>query len=297
MMGSLVEELQFAAQDSSVSVLELLRKAKFLAVKLGVSDLLAWVEHEQKGYGQDEVPPYRQIVGPVEAFDPVAGWKPVFFEDQEVQRIVSQPHKLGMAVVEIERGLSDSRDTDLFVPLQSELRYSLMRRLNVSEIGYSISRGSAHGIIEAVRNVILDWSLKLEAAGVKGDGLTFSQEEKKKAQSPQATIQIGRVENLGAIATDNAGRIIVNANQRAGFEIAEVRSLVASINQHLSELPSHRREPIAHELRGIDAELEKAGPDQSKISSALRSIRRLLEGIVGNLIATGISAEITRLVS
>ena len=59
-MTSLVEELQRDALDSSVSVLDLLRKALVVATKLNIDEFKEWIELELKGYsGQETVPDYR----------------------------------------------------------------------------------------------------------------------------------------------------------------------------------------------------------------------------------------------
>jgi hypothetical protein len=49
-MTSLVEELQRDALDSSVSVLDLLRKALVVATKLNIDEFKEWIELELKGY-------------------------------------------------------------------------------------------------------------------------------------------------------------------------------------------------------------------------------------------------------
>jgi hypothetical protein len=50
-MSSLVLQLQGECLDSSVSILEILRKALVVAQKLGVKDFQAWAERELNGYG------------------------------------------------------------------------------------------------------------------------------------------------------------------------------------------------------------------------------------------------------
>jgi len=45
---------------------------------------------------------------------------------------------------------------------------------------FSIAQIAA--VFDAVRNRILDWTLKLEAEGILGEGMTFTQKEKEAAQ-------------------------------------------------------------------------------------------------------------------
>lgn len=45
-----------------------------------------------------------------------------------------------------------------------------------------LSSMNRYRILSTVRNKILDWALLLEESGIIGEGMTFSDEEKKKAQ-------------------------------------------------------------------------------------------------------------------
>jgi len=46
-----------------------------------------------------------------------------------------------------------------------------------------IGRAQIHRIIEAVRNVVLIWALKLEEDGILGEGFVFSKSEKRLANT------------------------------------------------------------------------------------------------------------------
>ena len=52
-----------------------------------------------------------------------------------------------------------------------------------------VSRSSYVAILDKVRNTILNWSLKLEADGILGEGLTFSQQEKKTAAEKEPELR------------------------------------------------------------------------------------------------------------
>lgn len=51
-----------------------------------------------------------------------------------------------------------------------------------------ISRSQLTAIIDRVRNLILDWALDLEKNRILGEGMTFSDEEKKRASSTAITV-------------------------------------------------------------------------------------------------------------
>src|SRR5262249_31826340 len=153
-------------------------------------DLLEWVEKELKGYsGSVEVPPYRLISSDVEALDPWSGWKRIIFKDPKALAAVRQPRKLGYPISPIEEHLNTSQG-DLLVSLPEEIAVPIMRDTGVIEVGFTVSKAGMAGILAAVRDAVLDWSLKLERAGIRGEGMSFTSEEKQKAQSSSTTINI-----------------------------------------------------------------------------------------------------------
>ena len=66
--------------------------------------------------------------------------------------------------------------------LMETQRYPLIPQVEIAKTCYL-------GILDAVRNAILTWSLKLEADGIVGEGLSFSPKEKKIASEMAADLQ------------------------------------------------------------------------------------------------------------
>jgi len=52
-----------------------------------------------------------------------------------------------------------------------------------------VQRSQLRGILDAVRTSVLNWSLKLEADGIVGDGMSFSPDEKKIASEQAADLR------------------------------------------------------------------------------------------------------------
>ena len=74
-MTSLAFELQKDACKSSVYVLNLLRKALFVANKLGIKEFKKWVELELDGCsGEVKLSEYRLLVGELKANNSYHGW-------------------------------------------------------------------------------------------------------------------------------------------------------------------------------------------------------------------------------
>lgn len=93
-----------------------------------------------------------------------------------------------------------------------------MRRKIIEQIGFQcdvqlhVSTVAVSAVVEAVRNKVLDWTLQLEAAGITGQGLTFTPEETRAAQSmavqhhyhgPIASIAQGS-SHVGSVAQTNS---------------------------------------------------------------------------------------------
>src|SRR5579872_1240496 len=83
MTEKLLGELQERAQGREANVLELLSRAKVLAVKLAREDARSWIEHELNGYPDgSDVPPYRVILSELKVHNPYHGWNAVAWSGQ-----------------------------------------------------------------------------------------------------------------------------------------------------------------------------------------------------------------------
>ncbi|MDH8276113.1 abortive phage resistance protein, partial [Klebsiella pneumoniae] len=73
-----VIELQALASDPNSDIVAVLMKAKMIAIKLDLQDLVEWIELELNGYPNiASAPDYRSGQGILKAFNPVNGWIPV----------------------------------------------------------------------------------------------------------------------------------------------------------------------------------------------------------------------------
>ncbi|MEO0541525.1 MAG: hypothetical protein AAFZ80_11770, partial [Cyanobacteria bacterium P01_A01_bin.105] len=86
-MNSLVLELQRDALDSSISVLDILRKAYVVARKLDIEQFQKWIELELNGYNEHSIPDYRSVKGQLRAWNPYHGWHPIVTYDQSLLEV------------------------------------------------------------------------------------------------------------------------------------------------------------------------------------------------------------------
>lgn len=297
-MSSIVEELQSGALNRNTPVSDLLRMAKVISVKLNLPDLANWVNHELNGYGATEVPAYRILKGQVKGKNPFHGWQPVFFNDEEIEKhFTDQP--IEQKVAEIEHMLSRiaSGSGELMIPLSGQAATHLMNATGTNlPFAVIISSGEAWGILDAVRTALLDWSLKLEKADIKGDGMSFSNEERDRAHKAEATYNIGSIGNFTGNLGANLGTVNATFQEPSAENVLKLIEKIKANEQGLN-LSKTEKMQLEAALGDLTFEMRQLAPNQNKVRQAVSSIRNVAEGAVGSLVATGILFELGKLFS
>jgi hypothetical protein len=177
----IVLQLQALAIEGTTGVPELLRRAMLISTKLDLREFNAWVRHELHGYGGSEeaLPDYRNLVGVIKALNPYHGHVPVQFQDTQLEEMLREV-PVSSSIDHIEALLGG--DGQLVYPLHPRQQAAVRPLLPTPmEITRFVDRSQLLNVISTVRNMVLQWSLDLEAAGVLGEGLTFTEAEKRKA--------------------------------------------------------------------------------------------------------------------
>jgi len=192
-VSSLVEELQRDALDSRVPLPDVLRGALVVATKLKLADFRNWVACELNGYGKDDgLPDYRVIRCQVRSTNPFDGRKiPWKFPTSELEEMVCR-RRIAQSVAAIEQLLLSDTETELALSFSAEMQDALMQNCDdpFPPVPYStVERSQLCGILDAVRNTILNWSLKLEEDGITGEGMSFSPKEKTIACEQAANLR------------------------------------------------------------------------------------------------------------
>lgn len=192
-MTSLVLELQRDTMDQGQDVAVILRKAMVVASKLQLEDFKVWCAQEMGGYENGNIPSYRFVSGQLKALNHYNGWIPVIMEDADVQNALSK-RAIGQPISELEHIVKTSGDGVLQVPLSHDVLTQVFSRSESYQLGMIptllVGRNQIAGIVHAVRNKVLEWSLELEQRGILGEGMTFSVDEVKQAS--------GAVYNIGS---------------------------------------------------------------------------------------------------
>lgn len=192
---SLVEEIQARALDGTVPVANLLRMVKLAAAKLKLSDTLEWVENELNGYsfGLPDLPTYRVASGTLMHHSKFHGTNLAHGDPTTIAAlsITEIKDKIGS----LEALLSSSGD-HFSTSIKREAAVALRGAGQTGTYEVYFSKNVIIGILEGVRNSVLDWAIKLEGEGILGEGVSFTMEEKAKAEQAAPSIQINNYGHL-----------------------------------------------------------------------------------------------------
>lgn len=288
-MSSLVEELQRDAYNQTSDVSNLLRKAYVVARKLKVKELEKWINLELNGYtaGDTEIPEYRKLSGVIKAWNPYHGWIPVLMDNDSMDELLTN-RKTNQPITELEDMLQKDELISMKFPSSLEARLSRFAGFE-TEFRLFIPKSQLKKIIETVVNIILNWSLQLEEDGIMGEGLSFSRQEKDTASDKGYTINFvnGSINNSQIQQNSNDS---VQNMQSETLDTDKVVELIDLIKKNINqiELKDEEKENIKKSVACVESEIDKKNPKASIIKESFSSIRNILEGVTGSIIASGI---------
>ncbi|WP_318433899.1 AbiTii domain-containing protein [Photobacterium leiognathi] len=292
-MDGLVLELQRDALNKMASVTDLLRKAFVVSKKLQIVEMETWIRNELYGYENVEttIPDYRKIRGEVKVFNPYRGWQPLNMGSSKIAELLSTRH-IGQPVSELDSLVNEHQQNILQVPFAQETKNQIMNLMKVPlEPSLLVPQTEIVGILDTIRNEILNWSLDLESRGILGDGMSFTKEEKMAASkiTYQVTNNIQNMNN-SQFQQDSAGatQTLTICNENSS-NIKEFIKHFYEVKDSL-DLDDLAKRELCTEVKTVELQLESPKPKQSIISESIKSIRSILEGVTGSIVATGLLA-------
>ncbi|HEX8532806.1 MAG TPA: hypothetical protein VF662_01430 [Allosphingosinicella sp.] len=237
---NLVEEIQAAALNRDVSASDLLRRVKLAAAKLKLSETLDWVDSELSGYtcADEDLPAYRIAAGSLMATTFHHGTRLAQGDPESISLLSLSLFREPIGGLEAMIGAGSGH---VVMPIPTELAKAIRGHSNAT---YSVhfSKNVLVSIVDAVRNLVLDWAIKLESEGILGEGVSFSMEEKKRASDAGANVQIT---NYGHIhqgdVTGDQNRTTIGGNDR-------------SLNEVSSSVFVQLQRAVASRIEGADRE-------------------------------------------
>lgn len=283
-MPALVPELVNAAVDASVSLSDLLRRALVIARRLAVPELVEWISGELNGYQSGEVPGYRRIRGQLKAENPMRGYIP-FMPDPKVAELLSD-FSVRQSVPELIELLQST--TGIYCHFPPEIEHTLMNMMQASNgvamrPVLSFSKVQVQGILEKVRSQVLEWALDLESKGVLGEGMSFSKEEKQMIQEKHY--------HFGDVSSSQIQIGSSGSNQtqtQAQGDMSALTALIGLLHEaiHQGRVVGEVRDELEAELLTLQAQAASPRPKWAIIKATASSIKTVLEGAAGGMLAT-----------
>lgn len=293
-MGSIVLELQDEIVSSNCDVVNVLRKAHLIASKLKLTDFDKWIQYELNGYpDQESCPEYRKIRGSLKAFNPYNGWIPTLIQDNEFEKMICE-RKLANSISEII-SLCESSENGLILEFSGE-HLALFNKIFDSPLpmryALHIPTTAVKDIEEKVKNTILEWTLKLEAEGIVGENMTFSEKEKDSAINIPQTVNnyYGNTSVINS-PSDNV-QIVSGSENTVSFSYDKVKDMITEVEKSIgeSDLSKDDMETAVELLDDIKSKIEEEKKPHI-IKSALVGLKDFLINTGANVAAGLIQAK------
>jgi len=240
------------------------------------------------GYKEDaSIPEYRNIFGDIKGWNPYHGWVSVIIENIEMYNKLTMS-KIGQGIPGLENIINRSENKSIISINLPDSFNQLISDGVSTKYRKELSPTSIIGIIETVKNIIMEWILKLEEDGIIGVDMKFTDEEKKIASEKNYTVNnfYGNVSNSQIQQNSNYSSQTINNS----LDIDKIVKVLELINTHKKDILVSLDNPkdFEQELDAVNNEVKKASPSKVVLSQSLKTLRNILEGITGNVIAAGI---------
>ncbi len=167
-----------------------------------------------------------------------------------------------------------------------ETEIALVQASGLTQPCLHVNSASVPGILDRVKNIVLNWAIKLEQDGILGEGLSFSVKEKEAAASTSYHI----TNFYGPVGQSQIQQSSLNPVQvsiQNDLDLERVRAFIVSLEKSIGELKLHAatEKELAAQVKTVEAQLESPNPKTSIITDALETVQVILENAGGTLAA------------
>lgn len=294
-MASIVLDLQKEILSPNCDIVNVLRKAHLIAVKLKLSDFDQWIQYELNGYPDKEsCPEYRKVRGTLKYFNQYYGWYPIIIPNNEIEKLICE-RKMSNSISEIV-SLSDSPENNLIAELSGGESAFLDKHCNMlipQRYALHISSTAVKDIEEKVKNAILEWTLKLEEEGIVGENMMFTEKEKDCATNiPQTVNNYYGPTSVINSSSGNAQIVSGNGNT-VSFTYDKVKDIVDEVEKSInaSNLSKYDTETVIELLSDIKSKI-KEEKSPAILKAALIGLKDFLINVGASVAAGIIQAKI-----
>jgi len=304
---SLLKEIQQGAISSEVDIGNVLRKCLVFATRLKHEPLKKWAESELNGYAAEEdLPSYRLIketpvrgnfVGPFGSQLKNGPIPPSAIPEEYRDRLFSAKLTEPISVYTHITAVGGNKTVYCAWPADAIVRFGTNIYVNMSCISASqeITTALLHGVVEAVRNRVLSFSLEIEAAVPEAAHVASPETVLSSKQVSQLfqTYIMGDVSNWSAgagniqqISTLNVGSgdldALLAAVRDLGAGEAEVKELKEAVESR--ELPPAKGKYGPRVAKWMGRALAKAAEGAYKVTTEVAAdvIAKALNGYYGH---------------
>lgn len=294
-MNSIVLQLQQDLFSDKCDLLNALRKAHIIAVKLKLSEFDKWISDELNGYTTEHcIPQYRKIRCSLKAFNPYYGWIPAMIPNDDMETVICDrfiPNSIS-SLIDLYNRDSSSGCT---IPFSGEIIQNLNKLFNAPiqmQFALFIDKSCIKEIIEHVKDTLLQWTLKLEEMGILGEDLKFTEKEKAFAKDIPQTVNnyYGTTSVINAPVSNS--QIVSGENNNATFNyvlasesVSEIKTVIESAEISLED------KNIALELANEVEDKIKNKKKPSIIKSALAGLKDFVINIGAGTVVAVIEAK------
>lgn len=294
-MSSIVLDLQNEVTTPNCDIVNVLRKAHLIAVKLNLSEFDKWISCELNGYKDgDVIPDYREVRGVLKAFNLYHGWIPTMISDKELENSICNkrvPNSISEIVTlcaQSEKGLISE-----FTGEQLNFFNRIFDSPLPMKYALHLSGPAVGDIVERVKNAILEWTIKLEAEGILGKGMQFDPAEKETAKRIPQTINnyYGNTNVINAPVEHSA--VVAGDDTSVSFTYKKAEEAVSDIETSLKveKISAEDQENAMEMLKEIKEKIsEQKKP--SVIKAALVGLKDFLIGVGASATVALIQAKI-----
>ena len=292
-MSSLVLDLQQEILKPDCDILNALRKAHIIAIKLKLSEFDTWIQSELNGYetNQDLIPDYRKISGQLKAWSPYHGWIPVIMQDSRLEEALCR-RKMEDSIGDIIELYSKSKG-NIILTFSADVAAKLDSWSNAPfNTNYSlhVSNHQLKSIVDKVINCLMEWTLKLEENGIVGENMRFNETESASAKDiPQQINYYGPVIN-GNISSS---QIVSGNNSTVTYNAQAISDAINEIRDSLEkeQITGEDMENALELLSDISEKIEQ-NKKPSIIKSALVGLKDFILATGANVTAALINTKI-----
>ena len=297
-MTALVDELIQNARNSAISITDLMRDALIVAKLLDVTEFSAWIHCELNGYKEGDeklIPEYRQVQADLKVINSLNVPIPFYhWNTKKVRALtsVALPHPLS----EMEVLIQNKTEKSFMMSFPPEIEQILMNEIQ-DEFGVPMrpvrqySKTVINSILDAVRTRVLDWAIELKRKGINGVGMSFSTEEKQRAQPMSINISgdnnIINTHGSNSLAQINSP----NSTQTQQFpnQVMETLNTLIETLQDLliqKEIPHESCKDLETALVFFQTQVTAPQPNLSLLKLTAQGLKSIAESTMGSILAS-----------